>query len=171
MSWLTRNLLRIGAISAVLAATSLLISLQLDVFSLEGLDEFLHIIEHVELIHEKSQVHILGGVAAKVDQQAAKTKASTRKSASSSKNAKEDVPRADSLLRQLADPVDPVEAWRRFGGSAAQLFDVLKGEPTGILEAMLTHRNMPAGPKPRGKSREKLAENIAVRLEQQYRGY
>jgi hypothetical protein len=74
-------------------------------------------------------------------------------------------------LRQLSDPEDPVEAWQRFGGSAAQLFQVLKGEPTGLLEAMLTHRNMPTGPKPRGKSREKLAENIAVRLEQQYRGY
>jgi hypothetical protein len=74
-------------------------------------------------------------------------------------------------LRQLSDPEDPVEAWQRFGGSAAQLFQVLKGEPTGLLEAMLTHRNMPTGPKPRGKSCEKLAENIAVRLEQQYRGY
>jgi hypothetical protein len=109
--------------------------------------------------------------AAKADQQAPNAKASTRKSAASSKSAKDDVPRADSLLRQLSDPEDPVEAWHRFGGTAAQLFDVLKGEPTGLLEAMLTHRNMPAGPKPRSKSREKLAENIAVRLEQKYRGY
>jgi len=109
--------------------------------------------------------------AAKVDQHAPKAKASTRKGATPRKNAKDDVPRADSLLRQLADPEDPAEAWQRFGGSAAQLFDALKGEPTGILEAMLAHRNMPSGPKPRGKSREKLAENIAVRLEQKYRGY
>jgi hypothetical protein len=82
-----------------------------------------------------------------------------------------DVPRPDSQLRLLKDPTDPVEAWERFGGSAAQLFDVLREEPAGVLEAMLSHRRMPLGPKPRGKSREKIAEAIAVRMEQHFRGY
>ena len=64
----TPPLLGLMTTSAVLAATSLLIPLQLDVFSLEGLDEFLHFVEHVELIHDKRQVQILGGVATMVDQ-------------------------------------------------------------------------------------------------------
>ena len=70
----------------------------------------------------------------------------------------------------MDDPTDPVEAWNRFGGSAVQLLDVLRLEPTGVLEAMLAHRHMPTGSKPKGKSREKLAEAIAVRMEQFYRG-
>jgi hypothetical protein len=109
--------------------------------------------------------------AARVDPSVAKAKPASKGRATGRKAAAEDVPRQDSLLRQLDDPTDPVEAWQRFGGSAAQLFDVLRLEPTGVLEAMLAHRRMPAGPRPKGKSREKLAEAIAVRLEQSYRGY
>lgn len=114
--------------------------------------------------------------AAKVDQAAAakpKAGASRNNGAglSSRKSARTaDVPRADSLLRQLNDATDPVEAWERFGGSAAQLFDVLKEESTGVLEAMLRRPNMPPGPKTRAKSREKLAENIALRLEKHFLG-
>lgn len=110
--------------------------------------------------------------AAKVEPSAANPKAASKGRTSARKAATVDnVPRADSLLRQLIDPTDPIEAWNRFGGSAAQLFEVLRLEPTGVLEAMLTHRHMPGGPKPRGKSREKLAEAIAMRMEQVYRGY
>ena len=50
------------------------------------------------------------------------------------------------------------------------MFDVLREEPTGLLNAMLSHRNMPPGTKPKSKAREKLAEAIAVRLEQHYVG-
>ena len=100
---------------------------------------------------------------------ATKTKPASKGRTAGRKAAVDEGPRQDSLLRQLNDPTDPVEAWNRFGGSAAQLFDVLRLEPTGVLEAMLTHRHMPAGPKPKGKSREKLAEAIAVRMEQFYR--
>lgn len=110
--------------------------------------------------------------AARIDQQAPKQKVpSTRAKASTRKSVQDDVPRADSLLRQLTDPQDPEEAWHRFGGSAAQLYDVLKEEPTGVLEAMLQHRNMPPGPKTRSKARDKLAETIATRMEQRYKGY
>lgn len=109
--------------------------------------------------------------AAKVDPLATKAKPASKGRTAGRKAAVDEGPRQNSLLRQLNDPTDPVEAWNRFGGSAAQLFDVLRLEPTGVLEAMLTHRHMPAGPKPKGKSREKLAEAIAVRMEQSYRGY
>jgi len=114
--------------------------------------------------------------AAKVDQSApAKPKVTSARSGGAKASGRrktpvDDVPRADSMLRQLNDATDPIEAWDRFGGSAAQLFDVLKEEPTGVLEAMLRHRNMPPGTATRSKSREKLAENIAVRLEQHFRG-
>ncbi|MEO7001476.1 MAG: hypothetical protein ABI068_06720 [Ktedonobacterales bacterium] len=109
--------------------------------------------------------------AAKVDQQTPKPKGTIRKATSAGQKATtESVPRANSMLRQLNDPFDPIEAWRRFGGSAAEMLDVLREEPQGVLEAMLRHHNMPPGPKPRGKSREKLAEAIALRLEQQFRG-
>jgi hypothetical protein len=74
------------------------------------------------------------------------------------------------MLRQLNDPTDPIEAWRRFGGSAAQLLEVLRYEPVGVLERMVNHPNMPVGPKPKGKSAEKLAENISLRLEQYFLG-
>jgi hypothetical protein len=63
-----------------------------------------------------------------------------------------------------------IEAWHRFGGSAAQLLEVLRYEPTGVLEMMVNHRNMPPGPKPKGKSAAKLAENISLRLEQYFLG-
>ena len=53
--------------AAVLAATSLLIPLQLDVFSLEGLDELLLFVEQTELQHHKKPLRILGGVATMVD--------------------------------------------------------------------------------------------------------
>ena len=109
--------------------------------------------------------------AAKVDSLATKAKPASKGRTAGRKAAVDEGPRQNSLLRQLNDPTDPVEAWNRFGGSAAQLLEVLRLEPTGVLEAMLTHRHMPAGPKPKGKSREKLAEAIAVRMEQSYRGY
>lgn len=109
--------------------------------------------------------------AAKVDPSAANAKPASKGRATGRKATAEEGPRQDSLLRQLNDPTDPIEAWNRFGGSAAQLLEVLRLEPTGVLEAMLTHRHMPAGQKPKGKSREKLAEAIAVRMEQFYRGY
>ncbi len=54
--------------AAMLAATSLLMPLQLDVFSLEGLDELLLFVEQVEAVHQKKPLHILGGVATMVDQ-------------------------------------------------------------------------------------------------------
>lgn len=53
--------------AALLAATDLLIPLELDVFSLEGLDELLVFIDQSESKHQKQPVHILGGVATKVD--------------------------------------------------------------------------------------------------------
>jgi hypothetical protein len=81
-----------------------------------------------------------------------------------------EVPRAEPMLRQLNDPTDPIEAWHRFGGSAAQLLEVLRYEPVGLLERMVNHPNMPAGPKPRGRSAQKLAENISLRLEQYFLG-
>lgn len=76
-------------------------------------------------------------------------------------------PRSDSRLRELADSTDPVLAWQHFGGSQA-LLDVLREEPLGTLEALLRHDHMPPGQKPRGKSREALAEVIVQRLEQQF---
>lgn len=111
--------------------------------------------------------------AAKTDAQSARPKptGNKRQVAGGRKSPADDMPRADSLLRQLNDPADPLEAWQRFGANAVQVFDVLRQEPAGVLEAMLNHRNMPPGPKVRGKSREKLAEAIAVRLEQHMRGY
>lgn len=110
-----------------------------------------------------------GITAARTEGQSAKSKASATRGRSSSRTpANDNVPRADSLLRQLNDPTDPIEAWQRFGGSAAQLFDVLKEEPTGVMDMMLTHRNMPAGPKVRSKDRKKIAEAIAVRLEHHF---
>ncbi len=76
--------------------------------------------------------------------------------------------RIDSQLARLADPTDPVMAWNRFGRSADSLREVLRQEPLGALEAMLLHDNMPKGPRPRGKSREVLTENIVSRLEQHF---
>ncbi len=114
--------------------------------------------------------------AARVDQQASgKSKATTARSsgagkASGRQTKTEEPPRANSMLRQLNDATDPYEAWDRFGANAAQVLDVLREEPAGALEAMLSHRNMPPGPKPRSKSREKIAENIALRLEEHFRG-
>lgn len=80
-----------------------------------------------------------------------------------------DVPRAHSRLRQLEDPTDPMEAWQKFGQSAVDVLEILREEPTGVLEAMLRHPNMPPGPKVRAKSRDKIAEAIALRLEQHFR--
>lgn len=54
--------------AAILAATSLLIPLQLEVFSLEGLSELVGFVEAAETTHEKRPVQILGGVATMVDQ-------------------------------------------------------------------------------------------------------
>lgn len=114
--------------------------------------------------------------AARVDQQTpAKPKATASRSGGAGKaggrqSKTEAPPRANSLLRQLNDAADPIEAWERFGANAAQVFDVLREEPAGMLEAMRSHRNMPPGPKPRSKSREKIAQNIALRLEDHFKG-
>ncbi len=50
-----------------MAATSLLLPLQLDMFSLEGLDEMLNFVEQTEASHQKNPLRILGGVASMVD--------------------------------------------------------------------------------------------------------
>jgi hypothetical protein len=74
------------------------------------------------------------------------------------------------MLRQLNDPTVPIEAWRRIGGSVAQMLEVLRYEPGGVLERIVDHPNTTAGPKPRGMSAKKLAENISLRLEQHFLG-
>lgn len=108
--------------------------------------------------------------AAKSEGQAPQPKAKPKvKKGTATPDGSFDVPRAHSMLRELNDPSDPIEAWHRFGESAADLLAVLKGEPLGVLDAMLLHPNMPPGPKVRGKSREKIAEAIALRLEQRFR--
>ncbi|HUY76567.1 MAG TPA: AAA family ATPase [Ktedonobacterales bacterium] len=53
--------------SALLAATHLLLPLEYDMFSREGLVEFLGFVEQTEAMHQKRPVQILGGVATKVD--------------------------------------------------------------------------------------------------------
>jgi hypothetical protein len=145
-----------------------------------------HVLSEIEALSPEAQValyeRLLSGLASKLtaaitskslaaaqNAGAIGAKASGRK-ASTARTTKMEVPRAESMLRQLNDPTDPVEAWHRFGGSAAQLLEVLRYEPTGVLEAMVNHPNMPAGPKPKGKSAAKLAENISLRLEQYYLG-
>jgi cellulose biosynthesis protein BcsQ len=50
-----------------LASTSLLIPLQLDLFSLEGLTELIKFVETSEVAHAKKLIHIVGGVATMVD--------------------------------------------------------------------------------------------------------
>jgi chromosome partitioning protein len=54
--------------AALLASTSLLIPLQFDVFSLEGLNELVAFTEGLEAQHLKQPIQILGGVATVVDQ-------------------------------------------------------------------------------------------------------
>ncbi|HEY7022668.1 MAG TPA: AAA family ATPase [Ktedonobacterales bacterium] len=54
--------------AALLASTSLLIPLEYEVFSLEGLNEFVSFMESVEAQHLKQSVQVLGGVATVVDQ-------------------------------------------------------------------------------------------------------
>ena len=73
--------------------------------------------------------------------------------------------RIDSQLGQLSDPTDPLLAWQRFGRNATSLYEVLRYEPLGVLEAMLVHDHIPPGPKPRGKSREILATAIVQRFD------
>lgn len=54
-------------VSAFLASTHLLMPLELDLFSLEGLEELLKFIERAETQHGKQPIKIFGGVATKVD--------------------------------------------------------------------------------------------------------
>lgn len=54
--------------AAFLASTSLLIPLQYDAFSLEGLNELVWFMESLEAQHLKQPVKVLGGVATVVDQ-------------------------------------------------------------------------------------------------------
>lgn len=105
--------------------------------------------------------------AARTEPSSGKLKSTAPKSrAQKTKTA--EYPRPDSQLRELSDSTDPVLAWQHFGGSAPALLNILREEPLGTLEAMLRHDRMPLGPKPRGKSREALAEAIVQRLEQQF---
>lgn len=60
--------LKLLTAAAILASTYLLIPLELDVFSLEGLEELLLFVEQTEARHQKQPLHILGGAATKVDQ-------------------------------------------------------------------------------------------------------
>ncbi len=54
--------------SATIASNSLLVPLQLDNLSYEGLTDFLTFVEHVEAQHDRRQpIHVLGGVATVVD--------------------------------------------------------------------------------------------------------
>ena len=53
--------------AALLASTSVLIPLQYDVFSLEGLNEFLDFMGKGEARHLKQEIKVLGGVATVVD--------------------------------------------------------------------------------------------------------
>ena len=77
-------------------------------------------------------------------------------------------PRLNSQLSYLSDPADPILAWHHFGANGTTLFEVLRLEPLGVLEAMLRHDHMPPGPKPRGKTRQAIAETIAQRLEEHF---
>jgi hypothetical protein len=148
--------------------------------------EVQRVLKEIESLSPEAQLvlyqRLLGGLASKLTAaitsksvtaaqtlDAAGARAPARRAAGA-RGARVEVPRAESMLRQLHDPTDPIEAWRRFGGSAAQMLEVLRYEPVGVLERMVNHPNMPAGPKPRGKSAEKLAENISLRLEQYYFG-
>jgi chromosome partitioning protein len=54
--------------AALVASKSLLIPLQLDVFSLEGLEEMLDFLDQVESLHKRRPIQVLGGVATMVDQ-------------------------------------------------------------------------------------------------------
>lgn len=72
-------------------------------------------------------------------------------------------PALESPLADLRDRFDPYEAWERFP-DAEQLLGVLRGEPVGILEAMLRHPRLPAGKPPRGKSAAALAACIVQRI-------
>lgn len=54
--------------AALIASGSLLIPLQLDVFSEEGLSELLTFLEKVEALHKRRPMQVLGGVATMVDQ-------------------------------------------------------------------------------------------------------
>jgi hypothetical protein len=76
--------------------------------------------------------------------------------------------RIDSQLALLPDSTDPILAWEHFGSNPQALFNVLRFEPTGALEAMLRHDRMPSGPKPKGRSREALAKAIVERLASYY---
>ena len=93
-----------------------------------------------------------------------KKKATSTKSKSRASKG-EEFARIDSQLGLLSDPTDPILAWNHFGGSALSVSDVLRQEPLGALEAMLKHDRMPPGPKPRGKTRQAIVDNIVQRLE------
>lgn len=92
-----------------------------------------------------------------------KKRSATTKGKSGDKNAAA-VARFDPQLNLLHDPTDPIEAWNYFGASAESLRTALYQEPEGLLESLLSSPNMPAGKKPRGKSRKALADAIVERL-------
>lgn len=140
---------------------------------LEQLEPEVQVIVYARLLHglaAKLTSGVTGKalIAAKTDRAPAKTKPPAKGKTGGRASATIDMPRADSLLRQLNDATDPIEAWLRFGSNAGDVFEVLKQEPSGVLEAMIAHHNMPQGPKPKGKSREKLAEAITLRLERHF---
>ncbi len=68
---------------------------------------------------------------------------------------------------ELADSLDPVEGWNRFGQDA--YYRILYYETLPILESILIHPNMPMGKRPKGKATSaNLAKNIIERLEENY---
>jgi hypothetical protein len=97
---------------------------------------------------------------------AAKRPASRARNAGARKS--EQFARIDSQLGQLSDSTDPLLAWHHFGRNASSLYEVLRYEPLGVLEAMLVHDHIPQGPKPRGKSRDALALAIVQRFDEHF---
>jgi hypothetical protein len=102
--------------------------------------------------------------AAKEGPTGASRKSGSAKGSRTKKLKGEDFARIDSQLALLPDSADPILAWHHFGGNAQALFDVLRFEPIGSLDAMLRHDRMPTGSKTKGRSREALAKNIVERL-------
>ncbi len=114
---------------------------------------------------------LMAGVAAKMASglaskaiDAAKTPPGSLKPAKKKAAKKDDLPSLEPQLQKLNDPFDPIEAWEKLGGVEG-LKKILPYEPTGILETMLRHPNMPAGPKPKSNARASIAKNIIERLE------
>ena len=106
--------------------------------------------------------------AARVDPRAGTQKAPSGRSRGASKKKTAELGRIESRLSQLPDPSDPIAAWHVFGGNAEAVQAELRQEPLGVLQAMLRHDHMPAGPAPRGKSSASLADAIVQRLERHF---